>query len=126
LWLLLVRGCAPEVLAQRNSEFLEARFYSAAAAAFTPWLEDYDTWTGSTGHGALTCLIGTGPWIFTDWNQVAGVVALLANRPDAIWTGNPGYWAYWFLRDDMTFDGKVDLFDAVRLSSHAGWITLPH
>jgi len=32
LWLLLVRGCAPEVLAQRNSEFLEARFYWAAAA----------------------------------------------------------------------------------------------
>jgi ABC-type transport system substrate-binding protein len=92
----------------------------AAAAAFTPWTENYDTYTGSTGHGALTCLIGTGPWIFTDWNQVAGVVPLIANRPDAVWAGNPGYWAYWFLRDDMNFDGIVNLFDAVKLAGAAG------
>jgi len=92
----------------------------AGAASFTPWTENYDTWTGSSGHGALTCLIGTGAWIFTDRDPAAGASHLVANRPGAIWAGNPGYWAGSFVREDLTFDGIVDLFDAVKLAGAAG------
>ncbi len=64
----------------------------AEAEAFTPWNITYDDWTGSSGHGDLTCLVGTGPYIFLSWDRLAGVCHLTANRPGAMWTGNPDYW----------------------------------
>jgi len=90
------------------------------AQTWDPWRVSYDEWTGSTGHGELKCIIGTGPWIFHEWDEIAGVAHLVANRPDAMWVGNPGYWAGTFVREDLNFDGIVDLFDAVLLAASAG------
>jgi ABC-type transport system substrate-binding protein len=81
------------------------------AQAWTPWTVNYDTWTGKTGHGVLTCLIGTGPWIFHDWDVAAGAATLVANRAGAVWSGNPGYFASTFLREDVDFSGRVDIID---------------
>ena len=83
------------------------------ASSFEPWKQNYDDWTGETGHGDLTCLIGTGPWIFLEWDEVANVAHLVANRPGAVWDGNPGYWARNFSREDVNFDGKVDMKDII-------------
>lgn len=69
---------------------------------FEPWKTDYDTWMGTTGHPGLTCLIGTGGWIFVEWDEVAGVVHLTANRD---------WWAKNFIREDIDFNGKVEAKD---------------
>jgi ABC-type transport system substrate-binding protein len=98
------------------------------AGAFTPWTHTYDDWTGETGHGALTCLIGTGPWILQSFDFPTGAATLVANRPGAMYAANPGYWAglgfggpsTGFVREDLNFDGLVDLFDAVLLAGAAG------
>jgi hypothetical protein len=91
----------------------------AGAASWTPWTVKYDDWTQETGHGDLTCLIGTGAWVFHDWDVAAGAT-LVANRAGAVWAGNPGYFAGSFLREDLNFDGIVDIFDAVLLAGAAG------
>jgi ABC-type transport system substrate-binding protein len=91
----------------------------AGAASWTPWTVNYDVWTGETGHGDLTCLIGTGAWVFVEWDQPGGAAYLVANRPDAVWTGNPGYWAgvhvgsevKGMMREDIDFSGRIDMID---------------
>jgi ABC-type transport system substrate-binding protein len=83
----------------------------SGAQAWTPWTVKYDTWTGKTGHGDLTCLIGTGAWIFHDRDAAAGSSTLFANRANAMYTGNPGYWAGKFLREDVDFSGRIDIID---------------
>jgi len=59
----------------------------------------------------LTCLIGTGPFIFKEWDVVAGKVHEVANRD---------YFAKNFVREDINIDGIVDIFDAVLLAGAAG------
>jgi ABC-type transport system substrate-binding protein len=93
---------------------------SAGGQAWQPEKQNYDAWTGETGHGALTCLYGTGAWLFVSYDEIAGAATLIANRANAMYTGNTGYWAKNFLREDLNFDGIVDLFDAVLLSGAAG------
>ena len=101
-----------------------------AAKTFEPWKVKYDDHTGQTGHGDLTCLIGTGPWVFIEWDIVAGVAWLKANRPFTIDRADPPlyieytgtYWAGNFIREDLNFDGIVDIFDAVILAGSAGAI----
>lgn len=103
------------------------------AEAWEPWTVDYDDWMLEkygevTDTGDLKCLVGTGPWIFIEWDAVAGASTLVANRPDAVWTGNPGWFACLgfggpntgFVREDLNFDGVVDVFDAVILAGSAG------
>jgi ABC-type transport system substrate-binding protein len=95
------------------------------AESWTPWTVNYDDWTGETGHGDLTCLIGTGPWVFHDWDIPGAAASLYAFRADILesvfgFTSTPSYWAGHFLREDLNFDGIVDLFDAVLLAGAAG------
>lgn len=90
-----------------------------AAKTFEPWNVKYDDHTGSTGHGDLTCLIGTGAFVFIEWDQIAGVAWLKANRPFTIDRADPplhieytgSYFAGNFLREDVNFDGKVNILD---------------
>jgi len=49
----------------------------------------------------LTCLIGTGPWIFKGW----------VNENKILLEENENYFAHKFLREDTNFDGKVDITD---------------
>jgi len=94
---------------------------AAGAEAFKPWEENYDTFTGSSGHNGLTCLIGIGAWIFVEWDKTAKVVHLIANRPDAMWTGNPGWFAEnWYTElapynnlppGNTDWDSDVDQYD---------------
>jgi hypothetical protein len=67
------------------------------AETFQPWATDYDDWMLDkwgviTDTGQLTCIVGTGPYLFVEWDQVAGVAHLTANRPDKFYSGQPGYW----------------------------------
>jgi hypothetical protein len=95
---------------------------AAGAEAFKPWRENYDTFTESSGHNGLTCLIGIGAWIFVEWDEVTtNVVHLIANRPNAMWTGNPGWFAAnWYTElspynnlppGNTDWDLDVDQFD---------------
>jgi len=87
----------------------------AAAEAFRPWEVNYDTHTGSSGHGQLTCLVGTGPWVFVEYDNIAMVARLMANRPFTItgWTYTGRYWAYNFQRKDTNLDFIVDWKDII-------------
>ncbi|MEW6505975.1 MAG: ABC transporter substrate-binding protein, partial [Chloroflexota bacterium] len=60
-----------------------------AAEAFHPWETPHPTITG------LTSLIGTGPYIFVEWNTTANYIHLHANRAGYPRTGLPGYWGTW-------------------------------
>jgi len=71
---------------------------TAAFKAFKPWETPHPTVQG------LTCLIGTGPYIFKEWDVVAGKVHVVANR---------NYFAKNFLREDINIDGKVDMKDII-------------
>lgn len=90
-----------------------------AAETFEPWNVRYDDHTGETGHGDLTCLVGTGAWVFIEWDMVAGVAWLKANRPFTIDRASPSlhieytgtYFAGSFLREDVDFSGRVDIID---------------
>ncbi|MEM2293991.1 MAG: hypothetical protein QXX41_12020, partial [Nitrososphaerota archaeon] len=73
--------------------------------AFKPYNTPHPTVPG------LTCLIGTGAWIFKEWNTLTQTVRLVEYQD---------YFAYHFLREDINFDGIVDIFDAVILSGAAG------
>jgi len=84
---------------------------SAGGQSWKPETVNYDTWTGETGHGALTCLFGTGAWLFVNYDPIAGAATLIANRANAMYTGNPGYWAKNFLREDVDFSGRVEMAD---------------
>ena len=99
-------GFAPEVWAGWWGD-------PTGAEAWKPENDNFDDFTGQTGHGDLTCLVGTGPFIFVDRNEITGVSHVTANRPDAVWTGNPGYWAKDFLREDIDFNGVVEIYDAI-------------
>jgi len=107
----------------------------SGAATWDPWRVDYDDWmltnygwVNDTGY--LKCLVGTGPWIFHEWDEGAGATHSVANRPGAVWAGNPGYWCGndgdtdhlegEFVREDLNFDGIVDIFDATTLAGAAG------
>jgi len=90
-----------------------------AAETFEPDAIRYDDWTGSTGHGDLTCLVGTGAFVFIEWDKIAGVAWLKANRPFTIDRASPPlhieytgtYFAGNFIREDVNFDGKVNILD---------------
>jgi hypothetical protein len=101
----------------------------SGAEAWTPWTVNYDDWTEETGHGDLTCLIGTGPWIFHDWDVPAGAATLVANRAGAPYSegnpANPGYWAGDFLRQDNNYDGIVDMKDVTAVLRAFGTIPAP-
>jgi len=89
------------------------------------WTVDYDDWMYEnygivTDTGDLKCLVGTGPWIFIEWDTVAGVARLVANRPGAVWDGNPGYWAGNFKREDVDFSGRVDMIDLWKVQTAFG------
>jgi ABC-type transport system substrate-binding protein len=77
----------------------------AEVLAFKPYATAHPTVQG------LTCLIGTGPWIFKEWNTLTNTVRLVENKD---------YFAYKFLREDINIDGIVDIFDAVVLAGAAG------
>jgi peptide/nickel transport system substrate-binding protein len=62
-------------------------------------------------NSSLKCLIGTGAWIFKEFDVLTQTVRLDANT---------AYWARTFRREDINFDGVVNLFDAVKLSGAAG------
>jgi ABC-type transport system substrate-binding protein len=92
------------------------------AESWTPWTVNYDDWTGQTGHGDLTCLIGTGAWVFHDWDVWGAAASLYAYRSNILvsefgfdTSKATTYWAGNFIREDLNFDGRVDLFDAVLL-----------
>lgn len=106
---------------------------SADAQLWQLWTVNYDAHTGESGHGDLTCLIGTGDWVFVTWNQ-PGLYALeMANRPFTLtssptWTYTGQYWAP-FLREDVNFDGKCDGKDIAFIvkafgayPGHARWV----
>jgi ABC-type transport system substrate-binding protein len=89
----------------------------AAAEAFEPWKVKYDTHTGQTGHGDLTCLVGTGTWVFVLYHEVGLYARFMANRPFSItgqfggtWNYTGRYWAP-FLREDTDWSGKVEMID---------------
>jgi peptide/nickel transport system substrate-binding protein len=76
--------------------------------AFRPWEVDYTTHTGNAKPAEfpfLTCLIGTGPFVFNEFDTTAQVIRVTANRGST-------YWAP-FLREDTNFDGVVDITDIV-------------
>ena len=73
--------------------------------AFKPYQTPHPTVPG------LTCLIGTGAWIFKEWNILVQTVRLDANT---------AYWAGTFRREDITMDGRVNLFDAVMVALSGG------
>jgi ABC-type transport system substrate-binding protein len=79
--------------------------------AFQPWTTDYVTHTGdpnyptNTTYPGLTCLIGTGPYVFVEFDDPSQVIWLTAYR-------GSGYWAP-FLREDTNIDGVVDITDIV-------------
>jgi len=95
---------------------------------YTPWLGNlagvktwqpgnvkYDTWTGQTGHGDLTCLIGTGTWVFVKFDAVGQYAYFKANRPFTLggsptWTYTGRYWNK-LIRQDINLDFKVDIKD---------------
>jgi hypothetical protein len=54
----------------------------------------------------LTCLIGTGAYVFHEYDAVALKVHEVANR---------NYWAGTMLREDVNLDGIVNIYDAVTL-----------
>ena len=101
---------------------------TAGAQSWTPWTVDYDDWmytnyNVTTNTGYLKCLVGTGAWIFQDWDPSAGAT-LRANRPDELYDCYPGYWAgvhncsgivTGFLRQDVNFDGVVDMKDVTAI-----------
>jgi hypothetical protein len=64
--------------------------------------------------------------VFHDWDQPGGAASLYAFRADILtsvfhFTGAaPSYWAGHFVREDLNFDGIVDVFDAVLLAGAAG------
>ena len=66
--------------------------------AFKPYATPHPTVPG------LTCLIGTGPWIFKEWDVLTNTVRLVEN---------PDYFAHRFLREDINMDGKVDMKDII-------------
>ncbi|UCH32537.1 MAG: hypothetical protein JSV05_03925 [Candidatus Bathyarchaeota archaeon] len=73
--------------------------------AFRPWEVDYTTHTGNPKpleYPFLTCLIGVGPYVLHDFDPTAEVI-----RVDA--AGNS--FASNFLREDINFDGIVDITD---------------
>jgi peptide/nickel transport system substrate-binding protein len=70
----------------------------AEVLAFKPYATAHPTVPG------LTCLIGTGPWIFKEWNTLTNTVRLVENKD---------YFAYKFLREDINIDGKVDMKDII-------------
>lgn len=90
------------------------------------WAPDgvnYDTKTGETGHGALTCLIGTAEWVYVTYNAPGLYGIEMANRPfvltDPAWTYTGHYWAP-FLREDNDISGKVDMQDMYRVQQAYG------
>jgi ABC-type transport system substrate-binding protein len=92
------------------------------AAAFEPWKVKYDDYVGTVGHGDLTCLVGTGPWVFVEYNEPALFARLMANRPFSIgtWTYTGLYWAGHFSRRDINFDFRIDIDDISRVSAALG------
>ncbi|MEM1540575.1 MAG: ABC transporter substrate-binding protein, partial [Candidatus Bathyarchaeia archaeon] len=64
--------------------------------AFKPYNTPHPTVPG------LTCLIGTGAWIFKEWDTLTQTVRLVEYGD---------YFARNFLREDINFDGKVDMTD---------------
>ena len=73
--------------------------------AFKPYNTPHPTVPG------LTCLIGTGPWIFKEWNTLTGTVRLVENTE---------YFAYDFIREDVTFDFYVGIDDIVDTATAFG------
>lgn len=89
---------------------------TAGFKAFRPWEVAYpgaQNWTGNP-YPWLTSLIGTGPYVFKEWDVVAGKAHLVAFR------GESGYFAKNMLREDINLDGVIDVFDAVILADSAG------
>ncbi|MDI6846520.1 MAG: ABC transporter substrate-binding protein [Candidatus Bathyarchaeia archaeon] len=64
----------------------------------------------------LKCLIGTGPWIFKVWDTLTQTVRLVENND---------YFAYNFVREDLNFDGIVNIKD-VALCARAFGATPGH
>jgi len=86
------------------------------AQKWEPWKVKYDDWTGQTGHGDLKCIVGTGPWVFVEYDEVALTGRLMANRPfkiggSPVWEYTGRYWASSFFREDLNFDGTVNILD---------------
>ena len=61
----------------------------------------------------LTCLIGTGPWIFDYYDDVSATAHIIANE---------NYWAKNFLREDFNFDGKCDMKDIINTIAAFGTV----
>jgi hypothetical protein len=58
-------------------------------------------------------MVATGSWVFVEYDEVAQVCRLMANRPFTIgtWQYPLRYWASHFLREDIDFSGKVNIVD---------------
>ncbi|MEM2351522.1 MAG: ABC transporter substrate-binding protein [Thermoproteota archaeon] len=105
IWLLYdYAGTAMMFPPQIYSKFTDA----ASFKAFKPWEVKYKDWTGKdplfSYTFSLTCLIGTGPYVFHEWDVVAGKVHVVAFN---------NYFAKDFLREDINIDGKVDMKDII-------------
>jgi ABC-type transport system substrate-binding protein len=68
----------------------------AEVNAFKPYETPHPTVAG------LTCLIGTGSWIFKEWNKLTQTVRFVKNT---------NYWAKNFVREDLNFDGVINIQD---------------
>lgn len=91
-----------------------------AADAFKPWENLHPN------VPSLTCLIGTGPYIFVKWDKTLNYVQLHINRAEYPKAGFAGYWAAWHywakepIPADVNEDFKVDLRDLRRVAMAEG------
>jgi peptide/nickel transport system substrate-binding protein len=77
----------------------------AEVKAFKPYETPHPT------KPELTCLIGTGAWIFKEWDKLTNTVRLIENK---------NYFAYKFMREDFNFDGIVNIKDLAAVARAFG------